>query len=121
MLPSTEEDPDPSFSFATPSSSSLATPTYVQGDSPPPSGVPPRLQTGHHHPSLTATDYASSAASSPCAASTDLSVDNDRLPSLPDDSAGQLPSDFVRTKSQPPATNNPHPVSYTHLTLPTKA
>lgn len=76
VLPTTEDESDPCFSFTTAPDSGLSTPTYVRGDSLPASGVPPRLQT--HHSSFSAPDYTSSAASSPCAASTDLSFDNDR-------------------------------------------
>ncbi|OIW34047.1 UCH-domain-containing protein [Coniochaeta ligniaria NRRL 30616] len=76
VLPSTEDESDPCFSFTTAPDSGLSTPTYVRSDSVPVSGVPPRLQTSHN--SFTAPDYTSSAASSPCAASTDLSFDNDR-------------------------------------------
>ncbi|KAK3939915.1 hypothetical protein QBC46DRAFT_436430 [Diplogelasinospora grovesii] len=102
VLPTTEEETDSTFSFSgaptTSLISGLSTPAYVRGDSlPAASGVPPRLQT--HSSSVTAPDYyTSSAASSPCAASADFSVDNDRgadfldpgstlQPPLPPDSA----------------------------------
>jgi len=76
LLPTTEDESDPCFSFNQGPDSGLSTPTYVRSDSVPASGVPPRLQT--QHSSFSAPDYTSSAASSPCAASTDLSFDNDR-------------------------------------------
>ncbi|KAK4156700.1 ubiquitin carboxyl-terminal hydrolase [Chaetomidium leptoderma] len=87
VLPSTEED-DPSFSFSAASTSGLSTPTFLRADSLPRSGVPPRLQSQ----GLSVADSPSSAASSPCAASTDLSIDFDRAPDLADSrSASQLP------------------------------
>ena len=89
-LPSTEEDADPSsFSF---SADGLNTPTYLRGDSLPASGVPPRLQTTVS--SFSATDYTSSAASSPCAESADLSVDHEPI---------REPLDTNLTIQQPPA------------------
>lgn len=72
MLPSVEEDIDPCFSFSAASPSGLSTPTLARADSlPPPSGVRPRLQTL----GSSFVDPPSSAASSPRAASADLSVD----------------------------------------------
>ncbi len=77
MLPSTEDDLDPAFfSFSAPSTSGLSTPTFLRADSLPRSGVPPRLQSQ----ATSFADSPSSAASSPCAASADLSVDFDRDP-----------------------------------------
>ncbi|KAK3902490.1 hypothetical protein C8A05DRAFT_15455, partial [Staphylotrichum tortipilum] len=77
VLPSTEDDLDPTFfSFSAPSPSGLSTPTYLRVDSLPRSGVPPRLQSQ----ATSFADSPSSAASSPCAASADLSVDFDRDP-----------------------------------------
>jgi len=102
VLPSTEDDQDPSFSFST----GLNTPVYDRGESLPISGVPSRLQT--HGSSFTATDDASSAASSPCAASADLSIDNDRLGDLSDSGPTlQLP-DAPPARSQSPYVNTAH-------------
>ncbi len=78
VLPSTEADADadadPAFSFsaAPATSDGRITPVYLRSDSLPPSGLPSRLQTQF-------SDCISSGASSPVAASTDLSVDNDRV------------------------------------------
>lgn len=78
VLPSTEVDPEqPATSFSESLPSGLATPTYVRADSLPASSLPPRLQTNNYSQSF-ASDYADSTASSPAAASADLSVDNDR-------------------------------------------
>lgn len=88
MLPSTEDDADPTFSFSAPSPSDLGTPAYLRADSLPPSGVPPRLQSR----GASFADSPSSAASSPCAASADLSVDSDRFADFADASSTlQLP------------------------------
>jgi hypothetical protein len=88
VLPSTEDDADPTFSFSAASPSDLSTPAYLRADSLPPTGVPPRLQS--HGTSF--ADSPSSAASSPCAASADLSTDFDRNHDLSDaGSALQLP------------------------------
>ena len=102
-LPSTEQETDPSFSFrsSTFETEGLGTPAYVRADSLPASGIPPRLQT--HQSSFTATDYASSAASSPCAASADLSVDNDQSTDL-FDSSSTLPA----PRGQSPLISVPH-------------
>ncbi|KAH8889372.1 ubiquitin carboxyl-terminal hydrolase-like protein [Thozetella sp. PMI_491] len=102
-LPSTEQDADPALvSFSsTFSAGSLGTPSYVRGDSLPASGVPPRLQT--QQSSFTAPDYASSAASSPCAASADLSVDNDRAGELFDSA-----STLTGVRSLSPLVNTTH-------------
>lgn len=88
-MPSTEDDaadfdPDPAtFSFSAASTiSGLNTPTYVRGNSLPASGVPSRLQTNQASFCATTTDCTSSAASSPLAASTDLSLDTDRTADL---------------------------------------
>ncbi|KAK4123327.1 ubiquitin carboxyl-terminal hydrolase-like protein [Parathielavia appendiculata] len=88
VLPSTEEDADPTFSFSAASVSDLGTPTCLRAESLPASGVPPRLQS--HGTSF--ADSPSSAASSPCAASADLSTDFDQNPdSAEDGSALPLP------------------------------
>ena len=98
MLPSTEEDADPTFSFSAASTSGVSTPTFLRADSLPPSGVPPRL----HSQAASFADSPSSAASSPCAASADLSVDFDRDPDLADSrSASQLP-DYGSAGNQSP-------------------
>jgi ubiquitin carboxyl-terminal hydrolase 4/11/15 len=66
VLPSCEVDDDPAFSF----SASVA-------DSQPASSLPPRLQ--NQNSSFASADYASSAASSPCASAyADLSIESDR-------------------------------------------
>jgi ubiquitin carboxyl-terminal hydrolase 4/11/15 len=66
VLPSCEVDDDPAFSF----SASVA-------DTQPASSLPPRLQT--QNSSFVSADYASSAASSPCASAyADLSIESDR-------------------------------------------
>ncbi|RBR22408.1 uncharacterized protein FIESC28_04502 [Fusarium coffeatum] len=63
VLPSCEVDDDPAFSFS--------------ADSQPASSLPPRLQT--QNTSFASADYASSAASSPCASAyADLSIESDR-------------------------------------------
>jgi ubiquitin carboxyl-terminal hydrolase 4/11/15 len=104
VLPSTEDDADPPcFSFSAASlTSGYNTPTYLRGDSLPASGIPPRLQANGS--TLSGTDYTSSTASSPCAASTDLSVDNERVRELfeagltvqlPDNR--RSPSPYIRT------------------------
>ncbi|KAK4169407.1 ubiquitin carboxyl-terminal hydrolase [Cladorrhinum sp. PSN259] len=78
VLPSTELDQEPTFSFSTAvSTSGLDTPTYVRADSLPATGVPPRLQT--QGSSLT-DDSPSEAASSPCTVSADFSIDVDQAP-----------------------------------------
>ena len=98
MLPSTEEDADPAFSFSAASTSGLSTPTFLRADSLPPSGVPHRLQSQ----GASFADSPSSAASSPCAASADLSIDFDRNPDLADSgSTSQLP-DYGTTRDQSP-------------------
>ncbi|KAB5570814.1 hypothetical protein GE09DRAFT_1055598 [Coniochaeta sp. 2T2.1] len=101
VLPSTEEESDPFFSSFTTTApgSGLSTPTYVRADSLQPSGVPPRLQATHNS-SFTAPDYTSSAASSPCAASADLSFDNDR-------GADGLDSSLPHTVRRQPSLINP--------------
>lgn len=103
MLPSTEEDADPTaFSFSAASPSGLSTPTFIRADSLPPSGVPPRLQTQ----TSSFADSPSSAASSPCAASTDLSIDFDRTADLEDSgSTLQLP-DYGAAENQLPVHNS---------------
>lgn len=106
-----EPDPDPSsFSFSAASTSGLtsglSTPAYLRGDSLPASGVPPRLQT--HSSSFTAFDYASSATSSPAAASTDLSLDNDRAPDLVDSASTLQPPDCGGPRSLSPLVNSFH-------------
>ncbi|KAK4190445.1 UCH-domain-containing protein [Podospora australis] len=73
VLPTTEDDNDPTFSFSAVSADHNI-PNYVRDDSLPPSGVPPRLQTQ----TSSVADSPSSATSSPCAASADLSNDVDR-------------------------------------------
>jgi hypothetical protein len=100
VLPSTEDDADPTFSFSVASTTSgLSTPPFARADSLPPSGVPPRLQT---HSSF--ADSPSSAASSPRAASADLSVDYDRHADVVADSAPTpQPSDYGPTGNQSPA------------------
>lgn len=108
VLPSTEDEPDPSFSFSTTSPSGFSTPIYVRGDSLPASGIPPRLQTNHSLRSVTATDYTSSAASSPCAASADLSIDNDRGPEFLDSGAALPPSNLTGARAQSALVNTPH-------------
>ncbi|PTD10353.1 Ubiquitin carboxyl-terminal hydrolase 12 [Fusarium culmorum] len=66
VLPSCEVDDDPAFSF----SASVA-------DTQPASSLPPRLQ--NQNSSFASADYASSAASSPCASAyADLSIESDR-------------------------------------------
>lgn len=53
------------------------TPSYLRADSQPASSLPPRLQ--YQASSLVSADYASSAASSPCASAyADLSIESDR-------------------------------------------
>ncbi|KXX75992.1 putative ubiquitin carboxyl-terminal hydrolase 12, partial [Madurella mycetomatis] len=98
VLPSTEEDADPSFSFSAASTSGFSTPTFARADSPPRSGVPPRLQT--HSSSF--ADSPSSAASSPCAASADLSIDYDRSADLADPSPTLQPSEDGPAGNQSP-------------------
>ncbi|KAL1844377.1 hypothetical protein VTJ49DRAFT_56 [Mycothermus thermophilus] len=83
VLPSTEDDCEPTFSFSAASPSGLSTPTYLRADSLPPSGIPPRLQSQAN----SFADSPSSAASSPRAASIELSVDFDRQPADYIDSA----------------------------------
>ena len=100
VLPSTEDDNnDPTFSFSAASTSDLGTPTYLRADSLPASGVPPRLQSQ----GASFADSPSSAASSPCAASTDLSIDFDRNPDLLDagSATSQLP-DYGTTRDPSP-------------------
>lgn len=83
VLPSCEVDDDPTLSFSATSVVSRAeTPSYLRADSQPASSLPQRLQQQQQHassPSLLSQDYASSAASSPCASAyADLSIDSDR-------------------------------------------
>ncbi|KAH8737684.1 hypothetical protein BGZ61DRAFT_525775 [Ilyonectria robusta] len=78
VLPSCEIDDDPALSFSAASvASGPDTPSYLRADSQPASSLPPRLQ--HQTSSLVSADYASSAASSPCASAyADLSIESDR-------------------------------------------
>lgn len=78
VLPSSEVDDDPAHSFSAQSlSSTLDVPAYVRSDSQPASSLPQRLQAQGSN--LVCADYASSAASSPCASAyADLSIDSDR-------------------------------------------
>lgn len=110
MLPTTEEESDPCFSFTTAddsnnNNSGLSTPTYVRGDSVPVFGLPPRLQTIQSS-FTTATDYTSSAASSPYAASTDLSFDTDRGADGLDSGPALQPSISAFAKYNPPSLVN---------------
>ncbi|SPQ22937.1 de57be69-df5e-4200-ad4d-8e6e50567eb8 [Thermothielavioides terrestris] len=99
LLPSTEDDADPTFSFSVASASGCSTPTFLRADSLPPSGVPPRLQSR----GTPFADSPSSAASSPCAASADLSVDFDRSADFTDSgSALQLPDHHAPAGNQSP-------------------
>lgn len=95
MLPSTEEI-DPTFSFTEAAGiPTIDTPTYVRhGDSLPPSGVPPRLQT-----QCSSVPDSPSAASSPCA-SADLSVDFDRGAEFADSASSLRPTDWTLPGSQ---------------------
>ncbi|KAK4204491.1 UCH-domain-containing protein [Triangularia verruculosa] len=95
VLPSTE-DIDPSFSFTEQADiPDLDTPTYVRhGDSLPPSGVPPRLQT-----QCSSVADSPSVASSPCA-SADLSVDFDRGADFLDPAPSLRPTDWTLPGSQ---------------------
>lgn len=122
VLSSTEQEAefDPTYSFdhqrststsASASVSATNTPAYSRGDSLPPSGIPPHLQTQFSTLSGSATDYASadSAASSPCAASADLSVDNDRVSEQLFDSSSTLQAANCGTlRNQSPLINTPH-------------
>jgi len=100
VLPSTE-DADPCFSFSsTIEPSGRNTPAYLRGDSQPPTGVPPRLQPSNS--TFSGTDYASSTASSPCARSTDLSIDNERAAELFD------PDLTARHDSRPARSQSPY-------------
>ncbi|KAM0204587.1 hypothetical protein ACHAPA_001969 [Fusarium lateritium] len=77
VLPSCEIDDDPALSFSASVASRPDTPSYLRADSQPASSLPPRLQ--HQPSSLVSADYASSAASSPCASAyADLSIESDR-------------------------------------------
>ncbi|WZH44855.1 Ubiquitin carboxyl-terminal hydrolase 12 [Fusarium acuminatum] len=77
VLPSCEVDDDPALSFSASVASRPDTPSYLRADSQPASSLPPRLQ--HQPSSLVSADYASSAASSPCASAyADLSIESDR-------------------------------------------
>lgn len=78
VLPSCELDDDPALSFSAISvASGLDTPSYLRNDSLPASSLPPRLQS--QGGSLVSADYASSAASSPCASAyADLSLESDK-------------------------------------------
>ena len=101
MLPSTEDDADSAFSFsfsAAASTSGLTTPTFLRADSLPPSGVPPRL----HSQARSFADSPSSAASSPCAASADLSVDLDRDADLADSGPVSQVLDYGAAGNQSP-------------------
>lgn len=97
VLPSTEIDTDPAFSFSAASVPDLRTPTFLRADSLPPSSVPPRLQSQ----GAFLTDPPSSDASSPCAASADLSIEFDREPDLLDSSTLQQP-EYRTTRDQSP-------------------
>ncbi|KAK4218084.1 UCH-domain-containing protein [Rhypophila decipiens] len=117
VVPSTETDdaadpdPDPaSFSFSAASTvSGLSTPTYVRGNSLAASGVPSRLQTSQTSFCST-TDCPSSAASSPLAASTDLSLDTDRAADLFEfPTSAHSHSDYSGAARGPsPLINTPH-------------
>jgi hypothetical protein len=98
VLPSTEDDTDPTFSFSAASPSDLSTPTYLRADSLPASGVPPRLQSQ----GASFADSPSSVASSPCAASTDLSIDFDRNPDLLDAGLTSHLPDYGATRDPSP-------------------
>ncbi|KAM0559638.1 hypothetical protein ACHAPJ_004162 [Fusarium lateritium] len=78
VLPSCEVDDDPALSFSAASVASRPdTPSYLRADSQPASSLPSRLQ--QQTSSLVSADYASSAASSPCASAyADLSIESDR-------------------------------------------
>lgn len=82
VLPSSEVDDDPSHSFSAQTlPSTLDVPAYVRSDSQPASSLPQRLQAQGNTlgNTLVSADYASSAASSPCASAyADLSIDSDR-------------------------------------------
>ena len=110
VLPSTEDDIDPAFSFSAASTASagLNTPAYVRADSLPPAGLPSRLQT--QFGSFAATDCTSSAASSPVAASADLSVDNDRIEEIfePDAADGLQPPPNPSARSSSPLVSVSH-------------
>lgn len=105
ILPTTEEDIEPaSFSFtaSTVGGSGLATPTYIRSDSiPAASGLPPRLLQHGLYGSHQSSDYASSAASSPCAASADLSGDNDRIEDFLQDPPSSLQPPGSRVARSP--------------------
>ena len=77
-MPSCEVDDDPALSFsATSVASALDTPSYLRADSLPASSLPARLQ--NQGTSLVSADYASSAASSPCASAyAELSLESDK-------------------------------------------
>ncbi|KAK2131417.1 hypothetical protein NOF04DRAFT_1238872 [Fusarium oxysporum II5] len=75
VLPSCEVDDDPALSFSASVASNSN--SFLRADSQPASSLPPRLQ--HQTSSLVSADYASSAASSPCASAyADLSIESDR-------------------------------------------
>ncbi|KAH7172283.1 hypothetical protein DER46DRAFT_497790 [Fusarium sp. MPI-SDFR-AT-0072] len=75
VLPSCEVDDDPALSFSASVASNSN--SFLRADSQPASSLPPRLQ--HQTSSLVSVDYASSAASSPCASAyADLSIESDR-------------------------------------------
>ncbi|KAK0674297.1 putative ubiquitin carboxyl-terminal hydrolase 12 [Cercophora samala] len=101
VLPSTEEI-DPTFSFTEAADiPTLDTPTYLRhGDSLPPSGVPPRLQT-----QCSSVADSPSAASSPCA-SADLSVDFDRGAEFADPASSLRPTDWAFPGSQSASFHN---------------
>lgn len=111
-----EAEFDPAYPFdhhrsTSTSASASNTPAYSRGDSLPPSGIPPHLQNQFSTLSGSATDYVSadSAASSPCAASADLSVDNDRDCGQLFDSSSTLQAASCGTlRSQSPFINTPH-------------
>ncbi|KAL0473073.1 hypothetical protein QR685DRAFT_569187 [Neurospora intermedia] len=111
-----EAEFDPAYPFdhhrsTSTSVSACNTPAYSRGDSLPPSGIPPHLQNQFNTLSGSATDYVSadSAASSPCAASADLSVDNDRDSGQLFDSSSTLQAASCGTlTSQPPFINTSH-------------
>ncbi|KAF5978409.1 hypothetical protein FCOIX_5922 [Fusarium coicis] len=75
VLPSCEVDDDPALSFSASVASNSN--SFLRSDSQPASSLPPRLQ--HPTSSFVSADYASSAASSPCASAyADLSIESDR-------------------------------------------
>lgn len=124
VLSSTEQEQeaefDPAYSSdhqrststsASASASATNTPAYSRGDSLIPSGIPPHLQTQFSTLSGSAIDDVSvdSAASSPCAASVDLSVDNDRVfEQLFDSSSTLQASNSGTLRNQSPFLNPPH-------------